>query len=56
MNEVVCLDLETGREFTKTFYDLRKQRAFIVRCRHSRKVLVLSYTWQDMEEYAYLAR
>ena len=54
MNEVYCLDLTTGREFTKAFDDLRKQRAFLLRCKHSRKIRVIGYTYQSQSQYEYL--
>lgn len=54
MNEVYCLDLATGREFTRTFDNLYKQRLFLLRCKHSKKIVVTGYTYQDQEEYEYL--
>lgn len=54
MNEVYCIDLATKREFTKRFDDVRKQKAFMTRCRHGRKIWVTGYTYQDEDEHEYL--
>lgn len=55
MNEVWCYDKTTGREFTLKFNDLHKQRVFLLRCKHSKKIIVLGYTWQSESQYQYLA-
>ena len=55
MNEVYCIDLATKREFTKRFDDVRKQKAFMTRCRHGRKIWVTGYTYQNEDEHEYLA-
>lgn len=54
MNEVQCLDLSNGRTFTLRFDNLRKQRAFIVKCRYSHKIKVIGFTWNSQSEYEYL--
>lgn len=54
MNTVSCLDLITNKTFTLTFYDLRKQRNFLVKCRYSKKLLVIDFTYQSQSEYEYL--
>lgn len=54
MNEVWCKDLVKNREFTLKFNDLHKQRVFLLRCKHSKKIMVLGYTWQSEDEYMYL--
>ena len=54
MNEVWCRDLVKGREFIVKFDDLHKQRVFLLRCQHSKKILVLGYTWQSESQYQYL--
>ncbi len=54
MNEVSFLILETGKEITKRFCDLKEQRLFLLRCRHSKKVLITGYTYQGQSEYEYL--
>jgi len=56
MNEVWCLDLKTGREFTMYFNDLHKQRLFLLKCKYSKKILVTGYTYNSQEEHLYLAR
>lgn len=55
MNEVYCIDMATGKSFTKYFDDVRRQKAFITRCRHGRKIWIEGYTWQDEDEHEYLA-
>lgn len=54
MNEVTFIVLATGKEVTKYFDNLREQRLFLLRCKHSKKVYVTGYTYQDQEEYEYL--
>ena len=54
MNEVYCLDLTTGREFAKAFDDLRQQRLFLLRCKHSKKIYVTGYTYQSESQREYL--
>lgn len=54
MNEVECLDLTTGKVFSKYFYDLHEQRVFINKCRFSKRIRVLSYTWQNEAQHEYL--
>lgn len=54
MNEVTFIVLATGKEVTKYFDNLREQRLFLLRCKHSKKVYVTAYTYQDQEEYEYL--
>ena len=54
MNEVTCIDLSTGREFTKSFSDVYEQRKFIIKCRYSSKVKVIGYRCQCYEEMEYL--
>lgn len=56
MNDVECLDMTNGRTFVKEFSDLREQRNFLIKCRHSKKLLVLSYTYNDQDEKEYLER
>lgn len=54
MNEVYCYDIIKGREFTLRFDDLHKQRVFLLRCKYSRKIKVLGYTWQSESQRLYL--
>lgn len=54
MNEVKFVVMETGKEVTKRFDDLRSQRRFLLKCRRSNKVFVTGYTFQSQEEYEYL--
>ena len=54
-SEVYCVDLVSKRKFTKRFYDLRAQRLFLLRCGHSKKVKVISFTCQSNEEFLYLS-
>ena len=54
MNEVTCLNLQTGETFTRYFNDLKAQRLFLLKCKHSKKVMVVSYTWQTYSQYEYL--
>ena len=56
MNEVECLDVINNKVFIKRFYDVREQRKFILRCKYSKRIKVLSYTWQTSEQYKYLLR
>lgn len=53
-NEVDCLDLATGKRFIKKFDDIRAQRRFLIRCKHSQKIIVLGYTYDGQDEYEYL--
>lgn len=54
MNEVKFVVMETGEEVTKRFDDLRAQRRFLLKCRHSNQVFVTGYTFQSQAEYEYL--
>lgn len=54
MNEVSFLVLATGKEVTKYFDDLRQQRLFLLRCKHSKKVIITGYTYQSQAQYEYL--
>ncbi len=54
MNEVYCIDLTTGRSFTKKFDNLRNQRLFLLKCKYSKKIKITGFTYQDEEEYLYL--
>lgn len=54
MNEVVCYDKTTNKTFTLHFDNLYKQRKFLIKCRYSNKLMVLSYTYQSQAEYEYL--
>lgn len=54
MNEVNCYNKLTGQTFTKYFNDLREQRVFLLRCKHSKKVMVVGYTWQSESQRQYL--
>ena len=54
MNEVWCRDLVKGKDFILKFNDLHKQRVFLLRCRYSKKIMVLGYTWQTESQYQYL--
>ena len=54
MNEVWCLDLKTNKEFTLHFNDLHKQRLFLLRCKYSKKIMVLGYTYQNQSQNDYL--
>lgn len=55
MNEVYCVDLVTKKKFTLKFNDLTKQRNFINKCKYSKKIKVVGYTFQSRAEYEYLA-
>ena len=54
MNEVTFKIIATGKEVTKQFDNLRQQRLFLLRCRHSKKVIVTGYTFQSQAQYEYL--
>lgn len=58
MYDFECLDRTTNRTFHKIFEDERKARAFAIRCRYGRKILVLSvsckYGFDSMEDYNYI--
>lgn len=54
MNIVWVMVLATKKEFQKFFYDVREQRKFLLRCKHSKKVMITGYTWQNEEEREYL--
>ena len=54
MNEVSFIVLATGKEVTKYFDDLKQQRLFLLRCKHSKKVFVTGYTYQSQAQYEYL--
>lgn len=54
MNEVYCLDNTTGREFTLYFDDLKKQRNFLIKCRYSKKIHIIGFTYQSYTQYQYL--
>lgn len=54
MNEVNVLDLTTNREFTRYFSDLKEQRVFMLRCKHSKKVFITGFTYQGQAQYEYL--
>lgn len=43
MHEVLLLNLETGKRFSKTFESLFLCRKFVNKCKHSKKVLVLAH-------------
>ena len=54
MNEVTCYDNETGKVFVKTFDNIREQRRFMLRCKRSKKITLLGFTWQSSAEFDYL--
>ena len=54
MNSVTCIDLRTGKEFTRYFYDLKEQHIFMLRCKHSRKVMIVAYTCENEEDRLYV--
>jgi hypothetical protein len=54
MNQVYCFNLLTGQEFTLTFNNLKQQRLFLLRCKFSKKIKVLGYTYQNESQYRYL--
>lgn len=54
LNEVSFLSLENGKEVTKYFDDIKQQRLFILRCKHSKKVMLTGYTYQSQAQYEYL--
>lgn len=54
MNEVSFLVLATNTKVTKYFDNLKQQRLFILRCRHSKKVVITSYTYQSQAQRNYL--
>ena len=54
MNEVSFLILATGKEITKRFDDLKEQRLFLLRCKHSNKVFVTCFTYQTQSQLEYL--
>ena len=56
MNEVWCLNRINGEEFTLRFNDLQKQRKFLLKCKHSKKIMILGYTWQTENQRLYLER
>ena len=54
MNEVECLDLRTMKTFTKVFDSPYKARVFVLRCKHSKKLRVIGFTYHSQEEYEYI--
>jgi hypothetical protein len=54
MNEVRFLVKATNTLVVKKFWDLREQRRFILRCKHSNKVILMGYSYQTEEEAEYL--
>lgn len=54
MNKVSFLVLETGKEITKYFDNLKEQRLFLLRCRHSKKVFITEFSYQSQSQYEYL--
>lgn len=56
MNEVSFLILATGKEITKRFYDLKEQRLFLLKCKHSKKVFITCFTYQTQSQLEYLLR
>lgn len=55
MNEVSFIVLATGKKLTRYFDNLREQRLFLLRCKHSNKVFVLGYTYRGQAQHEYLA-
>lgn len=43
MYEVYCLDMKTGKKFTKEFDSPYKARAFINKCNHGNKIWIIGY-------------
>ena len=54
MNEVRFFVKATQTLVVKKFWDLREQRRFILRCKHSNKVILMGYSYQTEEEAEYL--
>ena len=54
MNEVEVLVLDTNKTFIKHFDDVREQRKFMIKCKYSKKLMVLSFTWNGQAQYEYL--
>ena len=43
MYEVYCLDMITGKVFTKTFDSAYKARNFIRKCNNGKKIWIIGY-------------
>ena len=53
-NKVFCLDMKSGKMFTKYFQDVEEQKKFIHKCKYSKKIMVCGYSCQNQEENEYL--
>ena len=56
MCEIELLVEQTGKIFIKRFDDLHQARVFLLKCKHSRRVGVLSVVCDTYTHYLYVCR
>ena len=54
--QVQCLDLTTMKAFYKELETYAQQKAFILKCKHGRKIKVLGFDYDSQQEYLELSK